>query len=140
MSKKGQGAEYIGIVILIILLVLFVLFNRISGVSETALKTKENIRDYQTIYDLVSHSIFPYLTTNKIPFLELFSWYTCFGNESADYNFGQIQVIHDILGLFEDFVPRHTKRYASLADAIRDALQTYRQEVGDGRFPTEEHS
>lgn len=53
---------------------------------------------------------------------------------------GQIQVLHDILGLFEDFVPHHTKRYAALADQIRAALAAYRDEVRDGRFPTEEQS
>jgi 3-methyl-2-oxobutanoate hydroxymethyltransferase len=53
---------------------------------------------------------------------------------------GQIQVLHDILGLFEDFVPRHTKRYASLAGEIRQVLASYRDEVRGGAFPTEEQS
>lgn len=53
---------------------------------------------------------------------------------------GQIQVLHDILGLFEDFVPRHTKRYAHLADAIRQALTAYGDEVRRGVFPSEEHA
>ena len=53
---------------------------------------------------------------------------------------GQIQVLHDILGLFEDFVPHHTKRYAALADQIRQALAAYRDEVRGGSFPTEEQS
>ncbi len=53
---------------------------------------------------------------------------------------GQIQVIHDILGLFEEFVPKHAKRYADLAGAVRDAVGTYRDEVRNGAFPCEEHS
>jgi 3-methyl-2-oxobutanoate hydroxymethyltransferase len=53
---------------------------------------------------------------------------------------GQIQVLHDILGLFEDFVPHHTKRYAAVADEVRRALAAYRDEVRAGAFPTEEHS
>lgn len=53
---------------------------------------------------------------------------------------GQMQVMPDILGLFEDFVPRHTKRYATLADQVRQALTAYRDEVQSGAFPTEEHS
>jgi 3-methyl-2-oxobutanoate hydroxymethyltransferase len=53
---------------------------------------------------------------------------------------GQIQVVSDILGLFTDFVPRHTKQYARLADAIKDALKEYNSEVKSGRFPTEEQS
>lgn len=53
---------------------------------------------------------------------------------------GQIQVLHDILGLFEDFVPHHTKRYARVADQVRQALAAYRDEVRGGSFPTEEQS
>jgi len=53
---------------------------------------------------------------------------------------GQIQVIHDILGLFEAFVPKHAKRYAELATMARDAIRCYRDEVADGRFPADEHS
>ena len=53
---------------------------------------------------------------------------------------GQIQVIHDILGLFEEFLPRHTKRYARLGDTIREALREYTAEVEAGTFPGEEQS
>jgi len=53
---------------------------------------------------------------------------------------GQIQVIHDILGLFEDFIPRHTKRYAELATLARQALAAYSDDVRAGAFPTEEQS
>ena len=53
---------------------------------------------------------------------------------------GQVQVIHDILGLYTDFVPRHTKRYRSLADEMRAALGEYAAEVRDGAFPTAANS
>ncbi|MCK5801263.1 MAG: 3-methyl-2-oxobutanoate hydroxymethyltransferase [Lentisphaeria bacterium] len=53
---------------------------------------------------------------------------------------GQIQVLHDILGLFEDFVPKHTKRYAELATDIRQAVAHYRSDVCDGVFPGEEQT
>jgi len=53
---------------------------------------------------------------------------------------GQVQVWHDILGLYTDFVPRHTRRYATLADSIATALQSYAAEVRAGAFPTAEHS
>ncbi len=53
---------------------------------------------------------------------------------------GQIQVWHDLLGLFTDFVPRHTRRYASLADQVSAALQSYQRDVQAGTFPTAEHS
>lgn len=53
---------------------------------------------------------------------------------------GQVQVWHDILGLYTDFVPRHARRYANLADAISDALRQYAAEVREEEFPTQEHS
>jgi len=53
---------------------------------------------------------------------------------------GQIQVIHDILGLFTTFVPRHAKRYATLAEAAQQAIEEYAAEVTSGVFPNEEHS
>ncbi len=53
---------------------------------------------------------------------------------------GQIQVLHDLLGLFEDFVPRHTKRYAELGAAVRQAIGAYGEDVRAGRFPGKEQS
>ena len=53
---------------------------------------------------------------------------------------GQVQVISDILGSFTDFVPRHAKQYAKLADIIRAAVTKYDNEVKAGSFPTEEQS
>ncbi|MGB2694128.1 MAG: 3-methyl-2-oxobutanoate hydroxymethyltransferase [Dehalococcoidia bacterium] len=52
---------------------------------------------------------------------------------------GQVQVYHDILGLFEDFVPKHTRRYAELGDAIREAVAAYAADVRAARFPTDEN-
>jgi 3-methyl-2-oxobutanoate hydroxymethyltransferase len=53
---------------------------------------------------------------------------------------GQVQVFHDILGLFEEFVPKHAKRYAELGDAIKDAVDRYVEDVQEGAFPTEKES
>lgn len=52
---------------------------------------------------------------------------------------GQVQVWHDLLGLYTDFVPKHAKRYATLADTIGAALASYAAEVRDGTFPTMEN-
>jgi 3-methyl-2-oxobutanoate hydroxymethyltransferase len=52
---------------------------------------------------------------------------------------GQVQVIHDILGL-SDFFPKHVKLYAKLAETIRQAVQSYQEDIKAGRFPTEAHS
>jgi 3-methyl-2-oxobutanoate hydroxymethyltransferase len=53
---------------------------------------------------------------------------------------GQVQVINDLLGSFSDFVPKHAKQYASLADIIKNAVTEYQTEVKNGAFPTEKHS
>lgn len=53
---------------------------------------------------------------------------------------GQVQVINDVLGSFTDFVPKHAKQYAKLADIIRAAVAEYHDEVKNGRFPTEKQS
>ena len=53
---------------------------------------------------------------------------------------GQVQVLHDMLGLFTDFVPRHARQYANLAETIREAFVQYSGEVKDGSFPTDRES
>ncbi|MCB1172993.1 MAG: 3-methyl-2-oxobutanoate hydroxymethyltransferase [Leptospiraceae bacterium] len=52
----------------------------------------------------------------------------------------QVLVLHDLLGLFEDFKPRHVKHYATLASVIRTAVNGYHNDVHQGRFPDDEHS
>jgi 3-methyl-2-oxobutanoate hydroxymethyltransferase len=53
---------------------------------------------------------------------------------------GQVLVLYDLLGLFDDFVPKFVKPYAHLkADALQ-ALRRYKEEVEDGRFPSEAES
>jgi len=53
---------------------------------------------------------------------------------------GQVQVWHDLLGLFTDFVPKHAKRYANLGETIVEAVRQYADEVKSGAFPTEKES
>ena len=53
---------------------------------------------------------------------------------------GQVQVISDILGLYTDFVPRHAKQYAKLAEEIKAAVSDYVAEVKSVSFPTVEQS
>ncbi len=52
---------------------------------------------------------------------------------------GQIQVLHDIIGLTEHTY-KHAKRYTEVGQQIRQALEQYAQEVQEGLFPTAEHS
>jgi len=53
---------------------------------------------------------------------------------------GQVQVLHDMLGLYPDFVPKHAKQYARLAEEVSRAVRDYLAEVEEGRFPTEKES
>ena len=48
---------------------------------------------------------------------------------------GQVQVFHDVFGIFEDFVPKHTRRYANIADTLRNAAKAYVADVEGRKFP-----
>jgi 3-methyl-2-oxobutanoate hydroxymethyltransferase len=48
---------------------------------------------------------------------------------------GQVQVFHDVFGLYEDFVPKHTKRFAELASTLREAAKSYVDQVTAKKFP-----
>ena len=53
---------------------------------------------------------------------------------------GQVQASHDLLRAFTDFVPKHVKRYATLADPTQAAFTQYLEDVKQGLFPTKVHS
>ena len=53
---------------------------------------------------------------------------------------GQIQVLHDMLGLDPTFRPRHAGHYGDFAEAITDAVRRYVDDVGDGKFPADQES
>ncbi|MDY7041649.1 MAG: 3-methyl-2-oxobutanoate hydroxymethyltransferase [Chloroflexota bacterium] len=53
---------------------------------------------------------------------------------------GQVLVLHDMIGLFDRFTPRFVKRYTNIFPQIVEALESYRDEVLAGTFPTDEHS
>lgn len=53
---------------------------------------------------------------------------------------GQVQVFHDLFGLAIDFVPKHARPYARLADTIKSAAGKYVNDVQAGAFPTDSES
>ena len=53
---------------------------------------------------------------------------------------GQVLVTHDLLGLFERFTPKFVKKYINLSPLITKAIEEYRDEVIQGKFPAAEHS
>lgn len=53
---------------------------------------------------------------------------------------GQVLVLHDMLGLNEQFSPKFLKRYATLGETVRSAVRSFASEVREGKYPSKEHS
>jgi len=53
---------------------------------------------------------------------------------------GQVLVLHDMLGLNDKFAAKFVKRYAALAEDVREAVRLFAAEVREGRYPGPEHS
>ncbi len=53
---------------------------------------------------------------------------------------GQVLVTHDLLGMFDKFIPSFVKTYTSLAPLIKENIGFYAKEVREGVFPDEEYS
>lgn len=53
---------------------------------------------------------------------------------------GQILLAYDLLGVFTDFKPKFTKRYANLTEVAVTGIRKYVEEVKGGVFPDDDHS
>lgn len=53
---------------------------------------------------------------------------------------GQVLVLHDMLGLNDRFSAKFVKKYAALAEDVREAARVFSAEVREGRYPGPEHS
>jgi 3-methyl-2-oxobutanoate hydroxymethyltransferase len=53
---------------------------------------------------------------------------------------GQVLVVHDMLGLFDDFRPKFVKQYVDLKSVMTGAVKDFIRDVKERKFPTEEHS
>lgn len=58
------------------------------------------------------------------------------GIGAGRYCDGQIQVLHDLIGLFGTQVPKHAKSYVDLKNIISKSLSTYQQEVSQKQMPS----
>ena len=52
---------------------------------------------------------------------------------------GQVLVLHDMLGIYEDIRPKFVKRYADLSNSIFQAVSKYRADVKSVKFPEEQN-
>jgi 3-methyl-2-oxobutanoate hydroxymethyltransferase len=50
---------------------------------------------------------------------------------------GQVLVLHDMLGITQDFSPRFLRRYHNLSEEIKNAVSAYAHDVKNGEFPNE---
>ncbi len=62
------------------------------------------------------------------------------GIGSGKYCDGQILVTPDMLGIYESASFKHVKRYADLATSMKTAFKEYIRDVGEGKFPGDEHT
>lgn len=53
---------------------------------------------------------------------------------------GQVLVTHDMVGLFDKFIPKFVKQYTKIRPIILEALNAYKKEVQEASFPAPEHS
>ncbi len=53
---------------------------------------------------------------------------------------GQVLVLHDMVGMFEKFIPKFVKTYAQLNVQMKEAVNQYIDEVRKGTFPEKKHS
>jgi 3-methyl-2-oxobutanoate hydroxymethyltransferase len=62
------------------------------------------------------------------------------GIGAGPYCDGEIQVFHDLFGLYTDFKPRHTRRYLNLSHDIAQAARRFVQDVAARSFPGPEQT
>lgn len=62
------------------------------------------------------------------------------GIGAGRYCDGQVLVINDLLGMYDDFTPKFVKQYANLRSTITDAVSAYVQDVRGQRFPEKQHT
>jgi 3-methyl-2-oxobutanoate hydroxymethyltransferase len=52
---------------------------------------------------------------------------------------GQVLVFHDLVGLYDEHVPKYVRQYASIKPEMIDAVARYASDVRSGRFPGPEN-
>ncbi len=63
-----------------------------------------------------------------------------FGIGAGPASCGQLLLAFDLLGVFDQFKPKFTKRYANVSEIAVEALKRFAAEVREGKFPDADHS
>jgi 3-methyl-2-oxobutanoate hydroxymethyltransferase len=63
-----------------------------------------------------------------------------FGIGAGPASCGQLLLAFDLLGVFDQFKPKFTKRYANISEVAVEALKRFAAEVREGKFPDADHS
>lgn len=53
---------------------------------------------------------------------------------------GQVLVVNDMLGIYDNFSPKFVKKYAQINDEMKSAFESYIKDVKEAKFPEDKHS
>jgi len=62
-----------------------------------------------------------------------------FGIGAGPHCDGQVLVVHDMIGMFDRHTPKFVKKYRQIGSQVIEALEDFRNEVVEGKFPGPEH-
>jgi 3-methyl-2-oxobutanoate hydroxymethyltransferase len=87
---------------------------------------------FSIVLEMVASEVVDAITKNvSIPTIGIGSGPSCDG---------QVLVLHDMLGIYQDIRPRFVKRYAELSKEIFDAVSSYNHDIKTGTFPEESNT
>jgi 3-methyl-2-oxobutanoate hydroxymethyltransferase len=105
--------------------------------KDTAMELIEDAKEleeagvFSIALEMVSHEVAQIISeTVSVPTIGIGSGVDCDG---------QVLVVQDVLGMYNDIKPKFAKRYMNLSEDIVKSLDDYRKEVESGTFPAEEN-
>jgi len=94
-------------------------------------KALEEAGVFSIVLEMITHEVSKIITeTISVPTI---------GIGSGAYCDGQVLVVHDLLGMYEKIKPKFVKRYLSLSDEIINAVESYRKDIEERKFPLKEN-